>query len=55
MVTGDGFRTAGERLAGLDLPTVFVQEGGYDLERLVPLVGDVLTGFEAVGSATLTS
>lgn len=47
MVTAEGFRGAGERLAALGLPTVFVQEGGYDLDRLVPLVLDVLTGFES--------
>lgn len=46
MVTVDGFRAAGERLAALGLPTVFVQEGGYDLDRLVALVLAVLTGFE---------
>ena len=50
MVTSEGFRTAGERLAGLRLPTVFVQEGGYDLTRLVPLVLDVLEGFESVSA-----
>lgn len=47
MITPDGFRAAGAALAGLDLPTVFVQEGGYDLTRLVPLVLDVLSSFEA--------
>jgi len=47
MVTPVGFRTAGRLLAALDLPTVFVQEGGYDLSRLVPLVLEVLGGFEA--------
>ena len=46
MITPSGFREAGVRLAALGLPTVFVQEGGYDLERLVPLVLAVLTGFE---------
>ncbi len=46
MVTADGFGAAGERLAALGLPTVFVQEGGYDLDRLVALVLAVLTGFE---------
>ena len=46
MVTADGFGTVGERLAALGLPTVFVQEGGYDLDRLVALVLAVLTGFE---------
>jgi acetoin utilization deacetylase AcuC-like enzyme len=33
-VSGDGFAAAGERLAGLGLPTVLVHEGGYDLDRL---------------------
>jgi acetoin utilization deacetylase AcuC-like enzyme len=47
MITSAGFRAAGEALAALGLPTVFIQEGGYDLTRLVPLVLDVLTGFEA--------
>ena len=46
-VTPAGFRAAGEAIGRLDLPTVFVQEGGYDLARLVPLVLDVLTGFES--------
>lgn len=47
MITPDGFRAAGAALARLGLPTVFVQEGGYDLSRLVPLVLAVLTAFEA--------
>ena len=47
MVTSQGFGAAGGRLAGLDLPTVFVQEGGYDLARLVPLVLKALEGFES--------
>ena len=47
MITPEGFRAAGSALARLDLPTVFVQEGGYDLSRLVSLVLDVLTSFEA--------
>jgi acetoin utilization deacetylase AcuC-like enzyme len=45
-VTSDGFRGAGRSFAGLGVPTVFVQEGGYDLPRLGPLVLDVLQGFE---------
>ena len=49
MVTSEGFRSAGERVGKSGLPTVFVQEGGYDLERLVPLVLEVLQGFESVG------
>lgn len=45
-VTADGFAAAGRLLATLGLPTVFVQEGGYDLARLGPLVLQVLHGFE---------
>jgi len=33
-VTTEGFAGAGERLAGLGRPTVFVHEGGYELARL---------------------
>ena len=47
---GDDFRRLGAAVAGPGLPTVFVQEGGYEpgvLERDVPAV---LTGFlEAAG------
>jgi acetoin utilization deacetylase AcuC-like enzyme len=46
-VTPDGLAAAGARLAALELPTVFVQEGGYDLARLPGLVLSVLTAFEA--------
>jgi acetoin utilization deacetylase AcuC-like enzyme len=46
-VTRDGFRRAGAELAGLGIPTVFVQEGGYNLETLGELVFAVLTGFES--------
>jgi len=46
-VTNEGFRSAGERVAQLGRPTVFVQEGGYDFERLVPLVLEVLQAFES--------
>jgi acetoin utilization deacetylase AcuC-like enzyme len=45
-ITASGFRQAGSALAALGLPAVFVQEGGYDLPRLVPLVLEVLRGFE---------
>ncbi|MGB8862024.1 MAG: hypothetical protein WCC60_22400 [Ilumatobacteraceae bacterium] len=45
-VTAAGFHGAGRLLGTLGLPTVFVQEGGYDLPRLGPLVLEVLTGFE---------
>ncbi len=46
MVTAAGFAAAGDALAALGVPTVFVQEGGYDLPRLGPLVLAVLEGFE---------
>jgi acetoin utilization deacetylase AcuC-like enzyme len=46
-VTPAGFRAAGETLGELRLPTVLVQEGGYDLASIGPLVGAVLEGFEA--------
>jgi len=49
-VTASGFRTAGRALAGLGLPTVFVQEGGYVLETLGALVLAVLEGFEEAPS-----
>lgn len=46
LVTDAGFRAAGAVLAGVDVPTVFVQEGGYDLDRLGHLVLATLDGFE---------
>ena len=46
-VTQDGYREAGELLGGLRLPTVIVQEGGYDLETIGPLVLETLLGFES--------
>ena len=45
-VTATGFRQAGRMLGALKLPTVLVQEGGYDLAALGPLVREVLLGFE---------
>lgn len=47
-VSEAGFREAGRRLAALGLPTVLVQEGGYDLETLGRLVLAVLEGFDEV-------
>jgi acetoin utilization deacetylase AcuC-like enzyme len=44
LVTADGYRQAGARLAGLGLPTVAVQEGGYHLPSLGPLVAAYLGG-----------
>jgi acetoin utilization deacetylase AcuC-like enzyme len=45
-VTPDGYREAGRRLGSLELPTVLVQEGGYVLETIGPLVRATLEGFE---------
>jgi acetoin utilization deacetylase AcuC-like enzyme len=45
-VTPAGFRAAGGALGSLGLPTVVVQEGGYDLEAIGPLVLEALTGIE---------
>ena len=36
----------GETLAGMKLPTVFVFEGGYDLDALAEITVNVLEGFE---------
>jgi len=43
-VTADGYREAGRILGGLSLPTVVVQEGGYDLATIGPLVVETLAG-----------
>ena len=51
-VTAAGFREAGLILGGLGLQTVLVQEGGYDLETIGPLVREVLLGLEGVESAS---
>ena len=46
-VTQDAYGEAGELLGGLHLPTVIVQEGGYNLETIGPLVRETLLGFES--------
>jgi acetoin utilization deacetylase AcuC-like enzyme len=46
-VTESGYREAGRLLGGLGLPTAFVQEGGYVLETIGPLVRATLEGFES--------
>ncbi len=43
-VTADGFRAAGHALGALGLPTVVVQEGGYDLATIGGLVRAALEG-----------
>jgi acetoin utilization deacetylase AcuC-like enzyme len=45
-VSAVDFRKAGALLGGLGVPTVVVQEGGYDLARLGPLVRETLLGLE---------
>jgi len=45
-VTEAGFREAGRRLGALGLPTVVVQEGGYVLETVGPLVRATLEGLD---------
>ena len=47
-VTATGYREAGRILGQLDLPTVVVQEGGYDLETIGSLVVETLTGLARV-------
>ena len=44
-VTAEGYRAAGRTLAALGLPTVIVQEGGYDLDTIGELVLAFLEGF----------
>jgi acetoin utilization deacetylase AcuC-like enzyme len=46
-VTADGYREAGRLLGALELPTVVVQEGGYDLPTLGPLVVATLEGLQS--------
>lgn len=46
-ITESGFRAAGERIASLGLPTVFIQEGGYDLKTIGELVAATLGGFDS--------
>ena len=45
-VTPAGFRAAGRALGALGLPTVVVQEGGYDLTAIGGLVREALVGIE---------
>lgn len=45
-VSGDGYRAAGRALGELALPTVIVQEGGYDLGTIGSLVVAALSGFQ---------
>jgi len=46
-VTTEGYAGAGGLIGELGLPTVVVQEGGYDLDLLGPLVREFLLGLES--------
>jgi acetoin utilization deacetylase AcuC-like enzyme len=48
-VTAAGYRAAGRTLGALRVPTVIVQEGGYDLDAIGELVLEFLTGIEEGG------
>jgi acetoin utilization deacetylase AcuC-like enzyme len=45
-VTHDGYASAGGLLAGLELPSVLVQEGGYHLDSLGGLVTAFVKPFD---------
>jgi acetoin utilization deacetylase AcuC-like enzyme len=45
-VTGNGFHEAGRALSALELPTVVVQEGGYDLDTVGQFVQRTLSGLD---------
>src|SRR5438046_1460013 len=47
-VTAAGYREAGRILGELGLPTVVVQEGGYDLATIGPLVVETMSGLATV-------
>jgi acetoin utilization deacetylase AcuC-like enzyme len=47
-VSAAGYREAGRILGELALPTVVVQEGGYDLATIGPLVVETLSGLATV-------
>jgi acetoin utilization deacetylase AcuC-like enzyme len=45
-VTPAGYREAGRTIGALALPTVLVQEGGYDLTTIGALVAETLAGVQ---------
>jgi acetoin utilization deacetylase AcuC-like enzyme len=47
LISERGFEDAGARLGALGLPTVIVQEGGYDLSTIADLVIAFVSSFEA--------
>jgi acetoin utilization deacetylase AcuC-like enzyme len=46
-LSGDGFRRFGRLLAGLGLPTLLVQEGGFALDAIGACAVAALAGFQA--------
>ncbi len=46
-LTSTDFRKAGETIGSLSIPTLFVLEGGYDIDEVGINVVNVLSGFEA--------
>jgi acetoin utilization deacetylase AcuC-like enzyme len=46
-VTGDAYGSVGEILAGLGLPSVIVQEGGYSLAAVAEAAPNFIAGFQA--------
>ena len=44
-VSADGFARAGAAIGRLALPAAFIQEGGYNVETIGPLLGAFLTAF----------
>ncbi len=51
-MSAEGLRGAGRVLGALGLPTVVIQEGGYDLARIGRLVSEALQGVdEGLGAA----
>ena len=45
----DDFTTYGADIAALNLPTLFVMEGGYDIAEIGVNAVNVLQGFESAG------
>ena len=54
-MTAEGFRAAGRELGAAGLPTVVVQEGGYDLDAIGALVVAALAGIEEGASGRVSS
>ncbi len=52
-VTSAGFKRLGQAVASLNLPTLFVQEGGYHLDSLAHNVEQFFTGATGTESASL--